>query len=119
MPSFNASHVYPVIPGSIGGGIDSSGQISFQGPIWMFVTFLLIMIAIGFFLGRWFLKRRLVRKFTDQINDTNTVLDVWRHERSATFTYILFIMGFFLFIAGVSGTINIEVPYAKIVTSLP
>ncbi len=96
-----------------------TGHTVLYGPYWAFALLFIILVLLGVTTGRFFLRRRLIKQMSDRLGDVETAFKWRRHETSVAVTYWLLIMGFSLFVAGVTGTITLELPGAKVVTSLP
>ena len=84
-----------------------------------FVCLVLLIVWLGFIFGFY---RARSKTFQGRVPDLRSPgsYDQWRYERNTTIlTFVLVATGLAFFAFGVSGNVELKIPYAKIVTSAP
>ena len=84
------------------------------------LIFLILLVAwLGFVLGFYRARSKAFRRRVTDLSSPDSY-NQWRSERNTTIlTFILVISGIAFFAFGVSGSIELEIPYAKVITSTP
>jgi hypothetical protein len=94
-------------------------QCWISAPIAAFLLIFAVLFLAGLIFGRLLLRRKVLATMAERLKNVDTAFRWRRHETTVTLTYWLLLMGFSLFVAGVTGTIEFEVKNARVVTSLP
>ena len=84
-----------------------------------FVCFILSIVWLGFLFGFYRARRKT---FQGRVPDLSLPgsYDQWRYERNTTIlTFILVATGLAFFAFGVSGSVELRIPYARVITSAP
>ena len=79
----------------------------------------LVILLAGYILGFLHARIRLMKGTIPSFNSADSY-HLWRRERTAAvLTFMLVFSGLLFFAFGVSGTIELQIPYARVVTSVP
>ena len=80
---------------------------------------IIVILSAGYVLGFLHARNKALKGIIPNFDSPDAYLQ-WRRERTtAVLTFILVFSGLLFFIFGVSGTIELQMPYARIITSVP
>lgn len=104
-------------PGSAAYGFGVSGPAIAIIP--GLVCLVLLIVWLGFLLGFYRARRKTFQRRVPDLSSPGSYHQ-WRYERNTTIlTFILVATGLAFFAFGVSGSVELKIPYAKVVTSVP
>lgn len=106
-----------IAPGSAAYGFGVSGPAIAIFP--GLVCLALLIVWLGFLLGFYRARRKTFQGRVPDLSSPGSYHQ-WRYERNTTIlTFILVATGLAFFAFGVSGSVELKIPYTKVVTSAP